>query len=164
MGNSNRPSITMSDMTPSALSSLEYKTGGLLLSAIREGDLEALRAAIETARREYVAEHAMTLGGDAYESMVVTIISYLSRSYITDDGTFLFGKTPIEYANSKNLPLLAEYIQKTINELGKAKMSSISDVGVDGSARKDLGYSERVAEAKAKLKAFHDQKLVPKKK
>jgi hypothetical protein len=149
------PSLTLSDVTPSSLSSLEYKTGKLLLAAIQANNSQLLEDALETSRKQYVAEHAMTVGGDPYESLVKSMVKYLTRGYDVGDGP-LFLKSPLQLCERLRADESAARINTELDRLSKAQTSSLTASKQGGPEKKDA--DDRVEQAKARLKAFNQTK------
>ena len=103
--------------------------------------------AIETARRQFIEEHAMTVGGDPYEALLRAMLDYLSRGYDTGTGP-LFLQTPLELCAQLRADGAAEVIRKALQAVSQAKTSSTL------SSSESSGQKERVQLAKERLRSF----------
>ena len=122
----------------------------MLLAAIRQSATEGsgpVEQAIETARKQFIEEHAMTVGGDPYEALLRAMHHYLSRGYDTGAGP-LFTQTPLELCAQLHADKAAEAIRKALHAVSQAKTSSTVS-GSEGAEQK-----ERVQLAKERLRAF----------
>jgi len=147
---------------PTSLLSFEYVTGKLLLAALRKDSEEALLAAIETARKEFVQPiNGKTSNSSDFRDMVECLTRYLTKPYDIGEG-FLFPLTPLEYCAKLKSSKCETIIRKKIKDLQKQQGSDCTQQGrkvKQGSGDASL----RAEEAKERLQRFQKEYKSPSK-
>ncbi len=152
MGNSQQPERRRETLKGGILQDYEHHNGKKLLAAIKANRREGVKAAIETARMEFIAPTEKNSNKADYDVMVAGLIKYLTTSYDIGDG-IIFKKTPIEYCLHIHSNEARAQIEELIEELRKKEGHMTKDKNMQVSSSND-----RVATAKARLMAFRENK------
>ena len=144
------PECAPSTMIGRALHHFEYKTGKMLVAAIKKDSKEAIDEAVEFARKELIKPRRSGVSNSTdFDDMNEGLVRYLTQDTDVGHGQ-LFTQTPLYFAKTTcKANVAAAAIQEHLNRLeGRREEGGrqVKGVGVVDASRAEL--------AKERLKAF----------
>lgn len=146
--------------TDNLMKEYEHSSGKRLLRAIRANHAGNVRDAIEVAKKELLSNDRRKSHDQDYDNMIKKMTIYLTQKYDIGDG-ILFGKTPLELAESLFADEAIRAIQDELSILSKNKVAADILEQKGGQVRESPSVGkvdkERAVQARERLKEFQRQ-------